>query len=37
MSDAHSPEASQTLASRFRKLRYLLVSLAVIVIDQWTK
>ena len=27
----------QTLASRFRKLRYLLVSLAVIVLDQWTK
>ena len=26
-----------TLGSRFRKLRYLLVSLAVIVIDQWTK
>ena len=27
----------QTLATRFRKLRYLLVSLAVIVLDQWTK
>jgi signal peptidase II len=27
----------QTLASRLRKLRYLLVSLAVIVLDQWTK
>ena len=26
-----------TLGSRFRKLRYLLVSLAVIVLDQWTK
>ncbi|HEY2291186.1 MAG TPA: signal peptidase II [Thermoanaerobaculia bacterium] len=32
--DVHTP---QTLASRFRKLRYLLVSLAVIVLDQWTK
>src|SRR5947208_4839290 len=32
--DIHTP---QTLASRFRKLRYLLVSLAVIVLDQWTK
>lgn len=27
----------QTLATRFRKLRYLLVSLAVVVLDQWTK
>lgn len=26
-----------TLGSRFHKLRYLLVSLAVIVLDQWTK
>src|SRR4051794_21975959 len=30
-------QTPQTLASRFRKLRYLLVSLAVIVLDQWTK
>jgi signal peptidase II len=30
-------QPAQTLASRFRKLRYLLVSLAVIVLDQWTK
>jgi signal peptidase II len=28
---------AQTLATRFRKLRYLLVSLAVVVLDQWTK
>jgi signal peptidase II len=28
---------TQTLASRLRKLRYLLVSLAVMVLDQWTK
>ena len=26
-----------TLAARIRKLRYLLVSLAVLVLDQWTK
>src|SRR5436305_9406784 len=30
-------QTPQTLASRLRKLRYLLVSLAVIVLDQWTK
>jgi signal peptidase II len=34
MADVHPP---QTLASGLRKLRYLLVSLAVIVLDQWTK
>jgi signal peptidase II len=28
---------AQTLATRFRKLRFLLVSLAVVVLDQWTK
>lgn len=37
MADVHTPGSPQTLASRFRKLRYLLVSLAVIVLDQWTK
>jgi signal peptidase II len=37
MADADLTRAPQTLASRFRKLRYLLVSLAVIVLDQWTK
>ena len=34
---ANPAGAPQTLASRLRKLRYLLVSLAVIVLDQWTK
>lgn len=37
MIDVHSEGAPQTLSYRFGKLRYLLVSLAVIVIDQWTK
>jgi len=37
MADIQPTESPQTLASRFRKLRYLLVSLAVIVLDQWTK
>ena len=37
MEDVQPIRAPQTLATRFRKLRYLLVSLAVIVLDQWTK
>ena len=38
MASIVQPTASpQTLVSRLRKLRYLLVSLAVIVLDQWTK
>jgi signal peptidase II len=38
MASIVQPAASpQTLVSRLRKLRYLLVSLAVIVLDQWTK
>jgi signal peptidase II len=37
MADIHTTGSPQTLASGFRKLRYLLVSLAVIVLDQWTK
>jgi signal peptidase II len=37
MEDVQPARAPQTLANRFRKLRYLLVSLAVIVLDQWTK
>lgn len=35
--DVHPGPAAQTLGSRVRKLRYLLVSLAVMVLDQWTK
>ena len=37
MEDVRLAGGSQTLGSRFRKLRYLFVSLAVIVLDQWTK
>ncbi len=37
MEDVRLARGSQTLGSRFRKLRYLFVSLAVIVLDQWTK
>jgi signal peptidase II len=33
----HPAAGPQTLATRLSKLRYLLVSLAVIVLDQWTK
>jgi signal peptidase II len=35
--DIPAVAAPPSLASRVRKLRYLLVSLAVIVLDQWTK
>jgi signal peptidase II len=37
MEDVRLAGGPQTLGSRFRKLRYLFVSLAVIVLDQWTK
>jgi signal peptidase II len=38
MAEVVQPAGSvQTLATRLHKLRYLLVSLAVIVLDQWTK
>jgi signal peptidase II len=35
--DVHPAPGAPTLGSRIRKLRYLLVSLAVMVLDQWTK
>lgn len=35
--DVHPMPGDPTLGSRIRKLRYLLVSLAVMVLDQWTK